>query len=328
MQTTLTAFLLPGILVATDTGPIKWRSDFRAAAIEAQQQNKLLVISIHASWCGPCREMDRTVFRDPKLAEILNRDCVPLSIDGDANKKLLADWGVTQFPTQMIIGTSGAIRSKVLERLEGRTGVAEYMEALQRCQRKLALATPKTTRRDDAVLPASATMPHRPAAHDQPSTTSATIRNNPNPNQPSMPKQSVDRSEEAPARTLPRSNPTAEIALALEGYCPVCMIEDGKMVPGKSTESVVYEGKRYHFATPEQKQTFLGNPKKYLPGAGGNCVVSLIEEGKTVEGKTKYPALFADRVFFLSDEQKRNQFLKDPERYVTTKGEPRTGPKE
>jgi YHS domain-containing protein len=116
----------------------------------------------------------------------------------------------------------------------------------------------------------------------------------------------------------PESSP---IALALEGFCPVCMIEDGKMVPGKATESLVHQGKRYHFATAEQKQTFLANPKKYLPGADGLCVVTLVEENKAIPGSTKFPALFADKVFFLSDAKKRDKFLKEPEAFVTPKGE-------
>jgi YHS domain-containing protein len=49
----------------------------------------------------------------------------------------------------------------------------------------------------------------------------------------------------------------------------------------------------------------------------------MVDGGKRVAGDTRFPAMFADKVYFLADKQSRDKFLKDPEAYVDAKGEPR-----
>jgi YHS domain-containing protein len=252
--------------------------------------------------------MERTTFRDTRLAETLNRDCVPLSVDGDAEKKLIAQWGVKLFPTHMIVGATPGLRGKVLERMEGRQGVAELLEAVQRAARQTAMSKPKAVGgRDSAVKPASATMPAKSAV-TPPSPTEADLLGK-------APRKSPSFGESA--------QPLEKAPVALDGFCPVCMIERTEMIAGKSTETGVYGGKTYRFASAEHRKTFLATPSKYLPGANGDCPVTLVEDGKRTSGSTKYPALFADRVFFLSSEAAQKRFLKEPQKYVSDKGEPR-----
>jgi YHS domain-containing protein len=120
----------------------------------------------------------------------------------------------------------------------------------------------------------------------------------------------------------PLAPPEAKMSLALEGHCPVCMIDRAEMVVGKASESTVYNGRKYQFSSAENKRRFMASPAKYLPGAGGDCVVTLAEKGKHVPGDTRCPAMFRDKVYLLADKQCREKFLKDPEAYVDAKGEP------
>ena len=50
---------------------------------------------------------------------------------------------------------------------------------------------------------------------------------------------------------------------AISGFCPVCLIDGGKVVKGKSSYTVEYEGKKYYFLGSEQKEKFLEDPEKY-----------------------------------------------------------------
>lgn len=50
---------------------------------------------------------------------------------------------------------------------------------------------------------------------------------------------------------------------AISGFCPVCLIDGGKVVKGKSSHTVEYEGKTYYFIGSEQKEKFLKDPEKY-----------------------------------------------------------------
>lgn len=59
------------------------------------------------------------------------------------------------------------------------------------------------------------------------------------------------------------SNEEAKATKAISGFCPVCLIDGGKVVKGKSSYSVEYEGKTYYFLGSEQKEKFLEDPEKY-----------------------------------------------------------------
>jgi YHS domain-containing protein len=62
-----------------------------------------------------------------------------------------------------------------------------------------------------------------------------------------------------------KKNPSkyADADLALGGNCVVCKVEMNKDVAGKDRFAVDYQGKRYLFPSPKQREMFLGNPAKY-----------------------------------------------------------------
>lgn len=59
------------------------------------------------------------------------------------------------------------------------------------------------------------------------------------------------------------SSKGAKATKAISGFCPVCLIDGGKVVKGKSTYTVENEGKTYYFLGSEQKEKFLEDPEKY-----------------------------------------------------------------
>ena len=68
----------------------------------------------------------------------------------------------------------------------------------------------------------------------------------------------------------------ADVDLALEGKCAVCLAEMGKEVPGKPEVTAVYRGLRYQFPSPKERSMFLANPAKYAVRgmASGDAVSS------------------------------------------------------
>src|SRR5262245_12726269 len=82
--------------------------------------------------------------------------------------------------------------------------------------------------------------------------------------------------------------------VALGGYDPVAYFDTGKPTHGVETITASYGGARYLFASEVHRNSFLANPKKYVPEFGGFCAVgtSFGEKvdvdpttGKVVEGK-------------------------------------------
>jgi YHS domain-containing protein len=104
--------------------------------------------------------------------------------------------------------------------------------------------------------------------------------------------------------------------VALGGYDPVAYFERGTPTKGKPAIYASYGGARYFFATAAHRQTFLKDPKKYIPEFGGYCVVGAAfgekvdvdpGTGKVVNGK-----------LYLNNNQKALEiFDKDREGTIT-----------
>jgi len=69
---------------AESSPPIAWPSDWNAAFEKANEQHRMVFVDYFATWCGPCRQMDATVFRDTDVKRRLS-DFVLLRVDVDKN---------------------------------------------------------------------------------------------------------------------------------------------------------------------------------------------------------------------------------------------------
>lgn len=115
-----------------------------------------------------------------------------------------------------------------------------------------------------------------------------------------------------PALDIPPGNPP----LAMEGYCPVSLVEKERWVLGNRRWGVRHEGRTYLFAGPEEQQKFLADPERYAPVFGGRDIVKILETGQLTDGRRDYGGWFAGRVYLFDSEDSYRKFTADPERYV------------
>ncbi len=104
--------------------------------------------------------------------------------------------------------------------------------------------------------------------------------------------------------------------LALEGYCPVSILEMLKWVKGDPAYRVVYDGRTYLFANEQGKKMFEANPAKYVPSLGGDCVVALVKMGERVPGDIRHASVHDGRLFLFSNADAKQMFLADPAAYA------------
>lgn len=70
----------------SDSG-LKWHKYDKALEL-GKEQNKHVLVYFTTSWCGYCKKMKRTTFKDPKVMELMNGEFILAVVDGDSHNKL------------------------------------------------------------------------------------------------------------------------------------------------------------------------------------------------------------------------------------------------
>jgi thiol:disulfide interchange protein len=99
-------------------GKINFIEDsWQLALKKAREENKLIFVDAYAAWCGPCKQLKATTFKDVKAAGFYNKSFVNLTIDTEKGQgeDLAAKWGLESYPTLYIFSPAG----KMLAKYEG-----------------------------------------------------------------------------------------------------------------------------------------------------------------------------------------------------------------
>jgi thioredoxin 1 len=99
-------------VVATTTGIQFKELSFEQAKAEAKKTGKLIFMDAYASWCGPCKMMDRNTFSDESVGKFFNEKFINLKVDMEKSADgptLSRLYSVTAYPTFLWIDGDGKV---------------------------------------------------------------------------------------------------------------------------------------------------------------------------------------------------------------------------
>ena len=130
------AVILPIQASRSEKG-LQWIPYDPAILIEAAKERRPVILDFYADWCGPCKELEKKVFRDPEVVEA-SQDLVTVRVDltkqHPHQKDLLSDYQIRGVPTIIFINREG-VEEKAL-RVESLVGRGEVIERMKRLLEK------------------------------------------------------------------------------------------------------------------------------------------------------------------------------------------------
>ncbi|HRX84610.1 MAG TPA: thioredoxin domain-containing protein [Phycisphaerae bacterium] len=97
-------------------------ASYEQALATAVKEHKLVFIDFYTTWCGPCKMLDRTTFKDEWVRGWLANKAVALQVDAEKDLKLADKFQVEFYPTLVFLDGKG----KVLERQSGYVTAQEF----------------------------------------------------------------------------------------------------------------------------------------------------------------------------------------------------------
>ena len=121
MKRTLLALLLVAALISPALAEVEWVSGpFPEILKKAQLENKSIFIDFYAVWCGPCKMLEKTTYKDKQVEGFLN-SIVAVKYDAEKGegKELAKQFKVKAYPTLILLDAKGNEIDRHLGYLDG-----------------------------------------------------------------------------------------------------------------------------------------------------------------------------------------------------------------
>ncbi len=86
-----------------------WAQDYARARAQAKALNRPILLHFHATWCGPCQQMERSVLNSSDVLKAIHCSCVAIKIDSDRYPDLIGQFGINALPCDVFVGPDGRI---------------------------------------------------------------------------------------------------------------------------------------------------------------------------------------------------------------------------
>lgn len=91
------------------------KGDLKEAVKKANEDDKYIFMYVYAKWCGNCKKLKKTSFKDTAVGNYYNSNFINLQVDGesDEGRNLVSKFKITQYPTLLILDQNGNALTKI-----------------------------------------------------------------------------------------------------------------------------------------------------------------------------------------------------------------------
>ncbi len=122
MKTTFLTILLAGVLACNvqsatkEQGIVFEKMPWAKILAKAKKENKLIFFDAYASWCGPCKMLQKNVFTRADVADVFNKKFINVKYDMEVGEgeALARMYPLQAYPTLMFINANGKVVQQVI----------------------------------------------------------------------------------------------------------------------------------------------------------------------------------------------------------------------
>lgn len=270
--------------------PDVWKQDFTDAAKLAKQSARPLLIHFHATWCPPCRQMEKDVLHHSDVRDLLSRHFVAVLVDSDQHPELIGQFEIKSLPTDVVIAPDGVVLLKAEGGRDRKTYLSQMRHVLEQLHSQPPVESPQIAKHTEISPSESTASRHRHT--DAPSVTGTPQSDHKTP--------------------TTNAAPSEKLLVGLDRYSPVALAKYRQWRKGKTDYALVYQGVVYLLCDEDEYREFQANPGKYAPRLLGCDPVILWNSDRAVPGSTQFGAYFDGELFLFASAENRDRFKANP----------------
>lgn len=251
--------LVVSVALAQSKQATHWQTDLVAAQAQAKKINKPVLLHFYADWCGPCKQMEATVFEAEKFKKLLGTEVVGVKINGDYHSNLISRFSIKAYPADVLLSPDG----NEIKRSLGRVSLDQYVSLIQRTAEPYQIAEKKESSKStirSAIKVKRETLGLEGYSPVALVGDSAWVKGLPQ-HQESFQGLTFFLAN-AEEQVKFKADPQSFLPKYL-GCDPVLLKESGRAVVGSIQYGAVYEGHMYFMSSEKNQKTFLASPAGY-----------------------------------------------------------------